>query len=293
MSFDNRTLTAIGSAADDERLEGSARNERSRMDYTDILYEVEDGIATITINRPDRLNAFRVHTVDELIDAFRSAEIDRRVGAVIFTGSGDRAFSAGGDQKERKDTGDGHERDASGKEMRSLELYTAMRDCPKPIIAAVNGYAIGGGHVLHVLCDLTIASETAVFGQVGPQVGSFDAGFGTVFLARVVGEKRAREIWYLNRRYDAQQALAMGLVNAVVPPVELMDVARRWAAEIVAKSPTAIRFLKQSFNADTAGVAGVSAIAFSALELFQDTPEAHEGMNAFQDKRPVDFAPFR
>jgi len=263
------------------------------MDYEDILYDVSDGIATVTINRPDRLNAFRVQTVDELIHVFRQAELDRRVGAIVLTGAGDRAFSAGGDQKERKDTGGGHERDASGKEMRSLELYTVMRDVPKPIIAAVNGYAIGGGHVLHVLCDLTIASETAVFGQVGPRVGSFDAGFGSAYLARVVGEKRAREIWYLCRRYDAEQALQMGLVNAVVAPDQLLTEARRWAAEIVEKSPTAIRFLKQSFNADTASVAGVSALTFSALELYQDTPEAHEGMNAFQEKRPVDFGAFR
>jgi 2-ketocyclohexanecarboxyl-CoA hydrolase len=263
------------------------------MDFEDITYEVSDGIATVTINRPDVLNAFRVQTVDELIAAFRQAEIDRRVGVVIFTGGGDRAFSAGGDQNERKETGGGHERDETGKEMRSVELYTAMRDLPKPIIAAVNGYAIGGGHVLHVLCDLTIASETAVFGQVGPRVGSFDAGFGSVYLARVIGEKRAREMWYLCRRYTAQQAFAMGLVNEVVPPDQLQAEARQWAAEIVEKSPTAIRFLKQSFNADTAAVSGISALAFSALELYQDTDEAHEGMNAFQEKRPVDFSAYR
>jgi naphthoate synthase len=215
------------------------------------------------------------------------------VGAVILTGSGDRAFSAGGDQKERNSTGAGHERDESGKEMRSLDLYTAMREIPKPVIAAVNGYAIGGGHVLHVLCDLTIASESAIFGQVGPRVGSFDAGFGTVYLARIVGEKKAREIWYLCHRYSAQEALEMGLVNKVVAPEALMDEARAWGREIAEKSPTALRFLKQSFNADTASVSGISAMAFSALELYQDTDEALEGMNAFQEKRAVDFAAHR
>jgi naphthoate synthase len=272
---------------------GPIGRQGEHMEFEDIIYSVDQGVATITINRPDRLNAFRVQTVDELIAAFRKAELDRRVSAIILTGAGDRAFSAGGDQKERKQTGGGHERDETGKEMRSLDLYTAMRDVPKPIIAAVNGYAIGGGHVLHVLCDLSIASETAIFGQVGPRVGSFDAGFGTVYLARVVGEKRAREIWYLCRRYTAHEALQMGLVNAVVSPERLMDEAREWAREIVEKSPTAIRFLKQSFNADTAAVAGVSALAFTALELYQDTPEAHEGMNAFQEKRAVNFAQFR
>jgi naphthoate synthase len=263
------------------------------MNFDDITYEVSDGIATVTINRPDVLNAFRVKTVDELIQAFRRAELDSAVGAVIFTGAGDRAFSAGGDQNERKSTGGGHERDETGKEMRSVDLYMAMRDLPKPIIAAVNGYAIGGGHVLHVLCDLTIASETAVFGQVGPRVGSFDAGFGTVCLARAIGEKRAREMWYLCRRYTAEQALEMGLVNTVVPADQLQAEARAWAGEIVDKSPTAIRFLKQSFNADTASVSGISALTFSALELYQDTEEAHEGMNAFQEKREVDFGRYR
>ncbi|WP_193044697.1 enoyl-CoA hydratase-related protein [Mycolicibacterium baixiangningiae] len=260
--------------------------------FDDVLYDVSDGIATITINRPEVLNAFRVKTVNELISAFRLADSDPRVGAIILTGAGDRAFSAGGDQKERQHTG--QERDVeTGELARDQDLHAAIRGAGKPVIAAVNGYAIGGGHVLHVLCDLSIASENAIFGQVGPKVGSFDAGLGTIYLARVVGEKRAREMWYLCRRYSAQEALDMNLVNKVVPLESLMDEARAWAAEIVEKSPTAIRFLKHSFNSDTASATGTSAMAFAALELYQMTDEATEGNRAFNEKRPVDYAPYR
>src|SRR5256886_6158322 len=211
-------------------------------DLADVLYEVEDGLATITINRPDRMNAFRARTVDELIRCFQRAWASGDVGVVCLTGAGDRAFSTGGDQKQRAETGD-YGRSQTG--LFEVEtLHRVIREIPKPVIAAVNGYAIGGGHVLHVLCDLTIAAESARFGQTGPRVGSFDAGFGTAYLARVVGEKRAREIWFLCRQYTAATAASWGLVNKVVPAAELLDEAKAWAAQIAEKSPTAIRFLK-------------------------------------------------
>lgn len=260
--------------------------------FEDVLYEVADGIATITINRPEVLNAFRVKTVNELISAFKRADLDPQVGAIIFTGSGDRAFSAGGDQKEREHSG--HERDVeTGELARDQDLHAVMRGTGKPIIAAVNGFAIGGGNVLHVLCDVSIAADNAVFGQVGPKVGSFDAGYGTIYLARVVGEKKAREMWYFTRKYNAAEALEMGLVNKVVPAKELMTVAREWASELLEKSPTALKFVKYSFNSDTASAAGMSAVAFAALELYQDTEEATEGNRAFNEKRQVDYAPYR
>src|SRR3954469_5404663 len=230
-------------------------------ELTDVRYEVSDGLAWITIDRPDRMNAFRAHTVDELIDCFKRAWADPDVGVVCLTGAGDRAFSTGGDQKQRAETGD-YGPSASG--LFEVEyLHRLIREIPKPVIAAVNGYAIGGGHVLHVLCDLSIAADSAVFGQTGPRVGSFDAGFGTSYLARVVGEKRAREIWFLCRQYDAATAERWGLVNRVVPAAELRAEVRRWADEILALSPTALRFLKQSFNADSEQIGGVASLAFS------------------------------
>lgn len=260
--------------------------------FEDVLYEVTDQVAIITINRPEVLNAFRVKTVNELITAFRMADADPSVGAIIFTGAGDRAFSAGGDQKEREHSG--HERDVvTGEAARDMDLHAAIRNTGKPVIAAVNGYAIGGGHVLHVLCDVSLASENAIFGQVGPKVGSFDAGYGTVFLARVIGEKRAREMWYFCRKYTAAQAYEMGLVNKVVPHEDLMPEAKAWAAELVDKSPTALKFLKHSFNTDTAQAGGISSMAFAALELYQDSEEAREGNRAFNEKRPVNYAPYR
>src|ERR671925_1631440 len=235
-------------------------------ELTDVRYEVEDGLTWITIARPDRMNAFRARTVDELIDCFKLAWADPAVGVVCLTGEGERAFCTGGDQKQRAETGD-YGPSRSG--LFEVEyLHRLIREIPKPVIAAVNGYAIGGGHVLHVLCDLTIAAEDAVFGQNGPRVGSFDAGFGTAYLARVVGEKRAREIWFLCRRYDAQTAERWGLVNRVVPAGELRAEARRWADEILRLSPTAVRFLKASFNTDTDHIAGQAALAFSGLHLF-------------------------
>jgi dihydroxynaphthoic acid synthetase len=253
----------------------------------DVRYEVEDGLAWITIDRQERLNSFTAHTIDELIECFTRAWADADVGVICLTGAGDRAFCTGGDQKQRAETGD-YGPSASG--LFEVErLHRLIREVPKPVIAAVNGYAIGGGHVLHVLCDLTIAADTAVFGQVGPRVGSFDAGFGSAYLARVVGEKRAREIWYLCRMYDAATAERWGLVNAVVPADQLLDEAKKWAAEIAEKSPTALRFLKQSFNADTDHQAGLSNLAMSALDLFTASPEGLEGAAAFAEKRPANF----
>jgi 2-ketocyclohexanecarboxyl-CoA hydrolase len=262
--------------------------------YDDIIYERDEtGIVTITINRPDKLNAFSAHTVDELIDAFSNAWKDRGCGVVILTGAGDRAFCVGGDQSAREGGGgygDGAKHDLG---IDIEDLHTLVRDIPKPVIAAVNGYAIGGGHVLHVLCDLTIAADTARFGQVGPKVGSVDPGFGTAYLARLVGQKKAREIWYHCRQYSAEEAERMGLVNAVVPKDQLMTEARAWATEILAKSPTAIKLAKASFNAETENIRGISNIAMAGLALYYDTDESAEGTIAFQEKRPPDFNRFR
>jgi 2-ketocyclohexanecarboxyl-CoA hydrolase len=261
------------------------------MELTDVRYEVDNGIATVTIARPEVYNAFRAHTVDELIRCFKTAWADAAVGVVILTGAGDKAFCTGGDQKQRAETGDYGPSESGLFEIDTL--HRVIRDIPKPVIAAVNGYAIGGGHVLHVVCDLTIASETARFGQTGPRVGSFDAGFGSAYLARIVGEKRAREIWFLCRQYTAEQALAWGLVNAVVPPERLLDEAKSWAREMLTKSPTALRFLKHSFNAEHEGIAGISQLSFDALEMFVETDEAAEGVRAFSEKRDPDFGPYR
>lgn len=259
-------------------------------EYEDITYEVSGPAGIITINRPERYNAFRGITVEELIHAFRAAWADKRVRAIILTGAGDKAFCSGGDVKQRAETGD-YGPTKSG--LWEIEyLHKLIRDIPKPVIAAVNGVAIGGGHVLHVVCDLSIASETARFGQAGPRVGSFDAGFGTGYLARAVGEKRAREIWFLCRQYGAQTALEWGLVNAVVPAGELMAEARRWVDEVARLSPTAIRFLKHSFNADTDHLAGIGNMAEAGLDLFVDSPEGREGAAAFAEKRAPDFGPY-
>jgi naphthoate synthase len=260
-------------------------------DLTDVHYEVDNGLAWIRIDRPDRMNAFRARTVDELIECFKRAWASADVGVVCLTGAGDRAFSTGGDQKQRAETGDYGPSETGLFEVEYL--HRLIREIPKPVIAAVNGYAIGGGHVLHVLCDLSIAADTAVFGQTGPRVGSFDAGFGTAYLARVVGEKRAREIWFLCRQYDAETAERWGLVNRVVPAAELRAEVRRWADEILALSPTALRFLKQSFNSDSEHLAGVGQLAFSGLESFLASEEAQEGVRAFAEKRQPDFARFR
>ena len=255
--------------------------------FEDITYVVEDSAAIITINRPGRYNAFRARTVEEMIKAFRLAWVDGQVRAVILTGAGDKAFCAGGDVKQRAETGDYGPSESGMFEIGNL--HRVIRDIPKPVIAAVNGIAVGGGHVLHVLCDVSIASDTARFGQAGPKVGSFDAGFGSAYLARVVGEKKAREMWFWCRMYDAGEAKEMGLVNKVVPPEQLMAEARAWAREVAAESPTAIRFLKQSFNADTDHQAGLSNLAMSALDLFTASPEGAEGAAAFAEKRRPDF----
>jgi dihydroxynaphthoic acid synthetase len=255
--------------------------------FEDIRYEIDGSAGIITINRPERYNAFRARTVEELIAAFRMAWADPVVRAVILTGAGEKAFCTGGDVKQRAETGD-YGPSASGM-FEIGYLHKLIRDIPKPVIAAVNGVAVGGGHVLQVLCDVSIASETARFGQAGPRVGSFDAGFGSAYLARVVGEKKAREIWFWCRMYDAREALAMSLVNKVVAPDDLMPEARRWVAEVAEKSPTAIRFLKQSFNADTDHQAGYSNMAMTALDLFTASPEGLEGAAAFAEKRKPDF----
>lgn len=260
-------------------------------DLSDVRYETENGLAWLTIDRPERMNSFRGRTVDELIACLKRAWADAEVGVVCLTGAGDRAFCTGGDQKQRAETGDYGPSESGLFEVETL--HRTLREIPKPVIAAVNGYAIGGGHVLHVLCDLTIAADTAVFGQNGPRVGSFDAGFGTGYLARAVGEKRAREIWFLCRRYDAETAERWGLVNRVVPAGELRAEVRRWADEILALSPTALRFLKQAFNAESEHLAGQGQIAFSGLAQFLDSDEAHEGVAAFAEKRAPDFAPYR
>jgi len=261
------------------------------QELTDVRYEVESGLAWVTIDRPERMNSFRARTVDELIHCLKRAWASPDVGVVCLTGAGERAFCTGGDQKQRAETGDYGPSESGLFEVETL--HRLIRDLPKPVIAAVNGYAIGGGHVLHVLCDLTIAADTAVFGQSGPRVGSFDAGFGTAYLARVVGEKRAREIWMLCRQYSAETAERWGLVNTVVPAAELRAEVRRWADEILALSPTALRFVKQSFNADSEHMAGVASMAFSALHQFAASEEAHEGVASFMEKRDPDFAPYR
>jgi 2-ketocyclohexanecarboxyl-CoA hydrolase len=257
----------------------------------DVLYEVDRGLAWITINRPERRNAFRGRTVDELIRAFKMAWADRTVGVLALTGAGEAAFCAGGDQKQRVETGDYGPTESGIFEIETL--HRLIRDVPKPVIAAVNGAAIGGGHVLQVLCDLTIAADHATFGQAGPRVGSFDAGFGTAYLARILGEKRAREVWYLCRQYSAETMERWGLVNAVVPAAELRAEVRRWADEILTKSPTAIKVLKHSFNADSESIAGIGSVAFDALDVFKDSDEAREGAQAFTEKRPPDFSSYR
>ena len=263
----------------------------SDSQFEDIAYEVDRGLAWVTIDRQDRYNAFRAQTVDELIAAFKRAWASPEVGVICLTGAGEKAFCSGGDQKQRAQTGDYGPSQSGLFEVE--QLHRLIRQVPKPVIAAVNGFAIGGGHVLHVLCDLTIAAEHASFGQNGPRVGSFDAGFGTAYLARAIGEKRAREIWFLCRRYDAAKALDWGLANAVVPMAELHAEVRRWADEMLALSPTCLRFLKQSFNADSEHLAGQGSLAFTGLHQFTQSEEAAEGLAAFNDKRPADFAPYR
>ena len=256
--------------------------------YEDITYDHAEGMARIAINRPEVRNAFRPQTVMELIDAFSRVREDATIGVVILTGSGDEAFCSGGDQRVRGEQGyvggDGVPR------LNVLDLQRMIRSLPKPVVAMVAGYAIGGGNVLHLVCDLTIAADNAVFGQTGPRVGSFDAGFGASYLARLVGPKKAREIWFLCRQYSAAQALTMGLVNEVVPLAELEATTVQWCREMLALSPLALRCMKAAFNAETDGMAGIQELAGNATMLFYMTEEAQEGRDAFKERRAPDFS---
>ncbi len=262
----------------------------SEKKYEDILYETYNGIAKITINRPEVRNAFRPKTVVELIDAFAYARDDSNIGVIVLTGAGDKAFCSGGDQSVRGHGG--YVGDDQIPRLNVLDLQRLIRVIPKPVIASVAGYAIGGGHVLHIVCDLTIAADNAIFGQTGPKVGSFDAGYGAGYLARIVGHKKAREIWFLCRQYNAQEALDMGLVNTVVPLEKLEEETVKWCEEILEKSPTALRFLKASLNADTDGLAGLQQFGGDATLLYYTTDEAKEGRDAFKEKRKPDFGQF-
>ena len=263
----------------------------AQQGYEDIVYEKAEGIAKVTINRPEVRNAFRPQTVAEMSRAFVDIRDDSDIGVAVLTGAGDKAFCAGGDQRIRANAGykgaDGIER------LNVLDLQRQIRTLPKPVIAMVAGYAIGGGHVLHLVCDLTLAADNAIFGQTGPKVGSFDGGFGASYMARIVGQKKAREIWFLCRQYDATEALAMGLVNAVVPLAELEAETLRWCREILQNSPVALRCLKSALNADCDGQAGLQELAGNATLLFYMTEEAQEGRNAFLEKRPPDFSKFK
>ncbi|MCW2274108.1 1,4-dihydroxy-2-naphthoyl-CoA synthase [Rhodoblastus acidophilus] len=259
--------------------------------FVDILYDKAEGVGRITINRPERHNAFRPETLDEMMTALHLARLDPEVGVIILTGAGEKAFCSGGDQKIRGE--DGGYRDSHGvNHLNALDLQRMIRTLPKPVVAMVAGWAIGGGHVLHLVCDLTIAAENARFGQTGPKVGSFDAGFGAGLMSRAVGLKKAKEIWFLCRQYDAKEALEMGLVNTVVPLERLEEETMQWCREMLRHSPTALRVLKAGFNADSDGLAGVQELAGNATALFYMTQEGQEGRNAFVEKRPPDFSKY-
>ena len=261
-------------------------------DFEDIIYEKSaEGIAKITINRPEVRNAFRPLTVKEMQQALEDAREDSEIGVIILTGAGDKAFCSGGDQRIRgdagyQDSGTGHLR------LNVLDFQRQIRNCPKPVVAMVAGYAIGGGHVLHVMCDLSIAADNAIFGQTGPKVGSFDGGYGSSYLARIVGQKKAREIWFLCRQYDARQALEMGLVNTIVPLAQLEEETIQWCREMLRMSPVALRCLKAAMNADCDGQAGLQELAGNATMLFYMSEEGQEGRNAYLEKRPPDFSRF-
>jgi len=257
---------------------------------TDILYHKFEGIAKITINRPEVRNAFRPQTVKEMSLALADAREDEKIGVVILTGQGEKAFCSGGDQRIRGEAG--YKDDKGVNRLNVLDFQRQIRTCPKPVVAMVAGYAIGGGHVLHLVCDLTIAADNAVFGQTGPRVGSFDGGYGASYMARIVGQKKAREIWFLCRQYNAQQALEMGLVNTVVPLARLEEETLQWCREILANSPLAIRCLKSALNADCDGQTGLQELAGNATLLYYMSAEAQEGRDAFVQKRKPNFSKF-
>ena len=265
---------------------------KKALEFEDIIFEKsEEGIAKITINRPEVRNAFRPLTVREMQQALEDAREDSGIGVIILTGAGEKAFCSGGDQRIRgdagyQDSGTGHLR------LNVLDFQRQIRSCPKPVVAMVAGYAIGGGHVLHVMCDLSIAADNAVFGQTGPKVGSFDGGYGSSYLARIVGQKKAREIWFLCRQYDARQALEMGLVNTVIPLAQLEEETIQWCREMLRMSPIALRCLKAAMNADCDGQAGLQELAGNATMLFYMSEEGQEGRNAYLEKRPPDFSRF-
>ncbi len=261
------------------------------LNFQDILYHHFEGMARISINRPQVRNAFRPETIRELAQAFHHAHHDPAIGVIILTGVGEKAFCSGGDQKVRGDHG-GYKDSEGVPHLNVLDLQMQIRRLPKPVVAMVAGYAIGGGHVLHLVCDLTIAADNARFGQTGPRVGSFDAGLGAGLMARTVGLKKAKEIWFLCRQYSAEEALAMGLVNAVVPLEQLEAETINWCREMLSHSPTALRMLKSAFNADTDGLAGIQELAGNATALFYMTEEGQEGRDAFLEKRPPDFSKF-
>jgi len=264
---------------------------KSAGTFADILYEKWDGIAKITINRPEVRNAFRPQTVMDMQHAFSDAREDGEIGVIILTGAGTEAFCSGGDQKIRGDQG--YVGEDKVPRLNVLDLQKQIRSLPKPVVAMVAGYAIGGGHVLHVICDLTIAADNAIFGQTGPRVGSFDGGFGAGYLARIVGHKKAKEIWFLCRQYNAQQALDMGLVNAVVPLDKLEETTVAWCREMLELSPMALRCLKTAFNAETDGEAGIQELAGNTTLLYYMSAEAQEGREAFKAKRKPDFKKFK
>ncbi|MBN1340660.1 MAG: 1,4-dihydroxy-2-naphthoyl-CoA synthase [Bacteroidales bacterium] len=266
------------------------RNWTQKKKYTDILFDFWSGIARVTINRPEVRNAFRPQTVFEIGDALRICREDENIYTVVLTGAGDKAFCSGGDQNYKSHGGYLDEKGVP--RLNVLDVQKQIRSLPKPVIAMVNGYAIGGGHVLHVVCDLSIASENAVFGQTGPKVGSFDAGFGSSYLARIVGQKKAREIWFLNFQYTAKEAEKMGLVNKVVPLEKLEDTVVEWCLTMQKRSPMALRMIKMGLNAELDGQAGIQELAGNATLLYYMTEEAQEGKNAFLEKRDPDFKKF-
>ncbi len=265
-------------------------NWKTVKSYQDIKYEKMEGIAKITINRPEVRNAFRPLTVNEMIEALEDSRLDSGIGVVILTGEGEKAFCSGGDQKIRGEAGYKDEKGMN--HLNVLEFQKKMRNLPKPVIAMVAGYAIGGGHILHMLADLTVAADNAIFGQTGPKVGSFDGGFGASYMARIIGQKKAREMWFLCQQYSAHEAEKMGLVNKVVPLKDLETETVLWAKKILEHSPLAIRCLKSALNADCDGEAGLQELAGNATLLYYMTPEAQEGRDAFNEKRKPDFSKF-